>query len=484
MVKLLVLLALLAGPAQGAESKAEALMLAGRVQEALDAARVEAQAAPGDLDAQERYIDLLLTRRMAPLADSTYRERVASAPTDPNAHYLLGRAVTTAEEAQSEYEKALRYDPDHARSHMGMGAVHRALGALDASEAAYRRALSLDPSLSEAWAGLGVALVMQGKPEDALTLARQATSAVGDTSDPYIAIALLAPGEAEAVLAEGAARVPKDPRIPVTLAEVRLSKGDGPGAAAAAAAALKLAPGDIDALMLSMYAAEITSGALDAAGYRDLVASRQRSMEDPGGSLPGFDQLVSRYPKSALVVMGRAQPRAMTGNTGGAKADLETASRLDPTNLEVRASLGLLLAANGDAAGAVDHLRVAVDARPDDLSLVMALGRAEAATGATEVARERLSAAMAANPSNVDVLLAYVGVLAAARESEVAYRVLSDAVARGGDSRVVLALAAAARDVGKFEEAAGLVEELARRTGEMRLLSIADQLRQQGAAQP
>ena len=65
-------------------------MLSGRVDEALPVARQEAFEDPANLDAQERYIDLLLTVGMAGMAEQTYRDRVQQAPMDADAHYLLG----------------------------------------------------------------------------------------------------------------------------------------------------------------------------------------------------------------------------------------------------------------------------------------------------------------------------------------------------------------------------------------------------------
>lgn len=465
-----------------AGTPSEALMMAGRVEEAIPVAREEALAGVGDLDAHERYIDLLLTVGMAGLAEQTYRERMQDAPTDPDAHYLLGRAVTSAKDAQAAYEHALRMQPEHARAHMGMAAVYRATGAPVDAEAAYRRALALDGSLSEAWVGLGSILVMTDRREEALSTARQAMVAVPHDASAYIAVSLLAPAEAVQTLQLATRKVPGDPRVHETLAEALLATGDAQGAVASAAAALGIDPSLPGARLVYMYATEVQRGALDSIGYSELVALRRDATSNPAGALAGLDGLAERYPKSSLVRMARAQPRAATGDLSGAKADLAEAMQLDPTNSEAAAALGLLHASTGEPASAKPLLAAAVEARPSDASLGVALAKAELAVGEAAAAASRLEALWQTNPRSVDVLLTYAGALAATKESDKAYRVLRDGLQSAPDARVVLALAAAARDVGRFEEAADLVDQLAKQSGQEGLSRVADQLRAQGQA--
>ena len=112
LVRIALLVLLVWSPVSLAASEVEALLWSGRVAEALPAAQAEAEAAPADLAAHERYIDILLSLGMPSLADATYRERLGETP-DADSHYLLGRAVITAEEAQVLYGEALRLDLDN-----------------------------------------------------------------------------------------------------------------------------------------------------------------------------------------------------------------------------------------------------------------------------------------------------------------------------------------------------------------------------------
>ncbi len=79
------------------------------------------------------------------------------------------------------------------------------------------------------------------------------------------------------------------------------------------------------------------------------------------------------------------------------------------------------------------------------------------------------------------VVLAYAGLLGQIGESMVAYGVLKRAVAVVPDYRLVLALAGAARDIGRAGEAADLLDVLGRQTGSQRVLDTAAALRQEAA---
>jgi hypothetical protein len=152
-----------AGPAS-ASSVSEAFMYAGDVESALRAAASEARAAPDDVAAQERHIDVLLSLGLVDRAVDVARKRVEAAPASPDAHYLLGRAFPSADAARAAYERALKLDPAHARAHMGMGAVHTAASDAERALGAYGRAVQADPLLAEAWLGLSRAHIAKGGP--------------------------------------------------------------------------------------------------------------------------------------------------------------------------------------------------------------------------------------------------------------------------------------------------------------------------------
>jgi tetratricopeptide (TPR) repeat protein len=467
-----------------AAPRAEELMLAGRLREALPAAKAEANAAPTDVDAQERYIDVLLTLGLPQIAADTYRARLAAAPGDADLHYLVGRSVPTAEDASEAYERALRIDPDHARSHMGMGAVHRSLDDLEDAEVAYRRAVGLDPGLSEAWAGLGVTLVSQGRWEEALAAARNGMKYAPDEADAYLAVAVLAPAETEAVIARAVVAAPLDPRVHAAQAELLLERGDGAGARRSVDRALAIDPSQPDALLMAMFADAQVAQTLDAAGYRALVANQRRESEDPAAALDAYDGLIGQYPHCPLPFMSRARVRSGLGDGAGARSDLEKALALDPGNVEAQGAFGLLLYTQGRSAEARPWLDEASRKRPDDASLCMAAAMAAADSGDGRGAMQRMATASDRWPYDTRVALTRAQILSRNGELETAYLVLREALARAPEIRVALALAAAARDTGRFGEAASILEEMGRLMGDARFAEVASRLRAQGAPSP
>jgi tetratricopeptide (TPR) repeat protein len=477
LVRIALLVLLVWSPVSLAASEVEALLWAGRVAEALPAAQAEAEAAPADLAAHERYIDILLSLGMPSLADATYRERLGNTP-DADSHYLLGRAVLTAEEAQVLYGEALRLDPTHARSLMGMGAVHRALGQYGESVVAYRSALGIDPRLGEAWAGLGAALLSQGQVEEALAAARQGMANVPEEADSYLAVSVLAPSDAEQVLKQAVKSIPDDPRVHAALAEVLLEAGNGRGARKEAEAALAIDPGRGDARLSLMFAESMARGWLDADGYRGMVEARGLEDAAPLVAREKYDALVASYPRSPLPWMGRARARAGQGDAAGAMEDLGTALELDAANIEAMAAMGLVLLELGRASEARPPLKRAATDRPHDASLAVAAAMAAEATGDRVTALEELEAAGTRFPWDARVALTRAKILSDAGRSEDAYLVLRGAVERlPGDDRLVLTLAAAAKDLGRNEEAAVLLDELARRTRNPAFTDLARKLR-------
>lgn len=478
MVRLaLFLLLLLWSPVSLAGSEVEVLLRAGRVAEALPAARAEAEAAPSDLAAQERYIDILLSLNMPGLADATYRERLGRTP-DADSYYLLGRAVLTAEEARELYETALKLDPNHARSMMGMGAVQRAVGQYEEAATSYRAALAIDPGLGEAWAGLGAALLSLGRVDDALQAARQGMANVPGEPDAYLAVSVLAPSEAEEVLTQAVKQIPDDPRLHAALAEVYLEAGNGRGARKEATAALDIDPTRGDARLSLLFADSMARGWMDADGYRGMVEARALEESAPLAARERYDALVAAHSESPLPWMGRARVRAGQGDALGAMEDLREALTRDADNIEAMGAMGLVLLQMGRASEARPPLVRAASERPQDASLAVAAAMAAAASGDRTTALQELDDASTRFPWDARVALTRAKILAEQGRSEEAYRVLKEAAERlPGDDRLVLSLAAAAKDLGRNEEAAVLLDELARRTGNQAFSDLARKVR-------
>jgi tetratricopeptide (TPR) repeat protein len=474
------LAASLAVPARAAD--VEALLRAGRVGEAVPAARAEARQRPDDLDVQERWIDLALSVGIREQALAPVEARLQADPGDADAHYLMGRLALSADEAVTHYEAALARAPAHPRAPMGLAAIHRARGQLAEAVTAYRTALSRDPSLTEAWGGIQASLLLQGEREAALATAREAMAAVPDAPEPYLAVATLEPDRAREVLAEGVRRAPEDPRLHLTLARAHLDAGDGPAAMDSVRRALERAPHSAEGQYLAMASRDVAAGDLDAEGWgrldaaiRESGAARTTAEHDAVWSR--FVQLTTDHPQCALCWIGRARAMASMNRLDRALFDARKAAGLAPTEAEVQATLGLLLLLDGQHDASLDWLRRAEQARPQDASLAIARLKAEEGAGHADEARRLAVEALARFPYDRRIILEVAGLIGRQGDPDGAYLVLREGLERRPDPVIVVALAAAARDAGYLAEAVEILERLAAKTDLPRARELADRLR-------
>jgi tetratricopeptide (TPR) repeat protein len=478
LLRWLILFVLLASPAVAAAGNdADALMRAGRLSEAFPVAEEEARRRPGDLDAQERLIDLAVTLGLHGMITPGYQERVRVAPGDADGHYLLGRLALGASEAEAHYRASLALDADHARSMMGLGAIHRSAGRFDQAEAAYRDALAHDPTLGEAWAGLQASLLQQGDIDRARAEAVRAMAAVPGEPDPYVSVATLDRGRAVEVLTAGVSNIPDDPRLHAMLARALLDAGIGPAARKHAGIAEKLAPTYGEASYLRLVGASMESGAIDVAGWNELAAAQE--IRDAPAAQAAFDKLVARYPQASLVWLGRGKVRALRGDLEGGIGDLQQAVRLAPGEVEAQATLGVHLLRAGRAVEARPIIDAASRARPTDVSLRLARAEVAQQLGEPIKARELAVATIQAYPYDVRPVLTAARILSEQGDPRGVYLLLRDAVPRVPDPRVVVMLAAAARDVGNLAEAVDILDQIARTTGSARAAELAATLREE-----
>ncbi len=447
-------------------------MLGGHLDRALPVVQQEARADPSDIDAQERYIDLMLSMELGSVAEANIRRRLAANPQSADAHYLLGRVVPTAEKATASYREALTIDPEHARAFMGLAAVYRAVGQYADAVQAYKTALSFDATLGEAWAGLTTTLLIQGRRDEALESARLSIVNVPGEAEGYLTISELAPQEALTILRQAQTQVPDDPRPSARLAELLLEAGDGPGAKTAAERAVQLAPGLGSAQLTLLFADALATGTLDAAGYRSLISAR--ALEgDPAKARAQYDVLASSYPRCSLVFMARA---AVQPTSAASVADLRKAVQLDPGNVEAQAALGLALLQTGDPEGALAALDAALQHRPNDVSLLIAAstasGRVRPGTGLA-----RLDKAWANIQTDVRLSLVFASELVKAGASDRALDVLETSAKQVPDGRLGVAFASIAKQSEQVQQGADRLDALTQQTRNPAFAQAAAELR-------
>ncbi|MGC6492340.1 MAG: tetratricopeptide repeat protein [Myxococcota bacterium] len=456
--------------AWSATPDADALLRNGQLEEALELASDAARGQSDDLNAQELWIDLSATLRRSDDVVQVLVGRLSQDPENPDIHYLMGRALQDVTASREAYEVALKLDPDHARSWMGLGALHRATGNLPAAAEAYGRAHRLDATLSEAWVGHLTTRLQAGETRSVRDLAAAARQAVPAAVEPWLIGARLDGAQATALLEQALVTCGRDVRIFVALSEAMLRADQVAEGLTHARAALDMDPTSPAAQIASAYAEERSSGALDGEGLRVLLDLRGTDAKPSA-----FASTISRCPDSALARMARASAWGRQGNTRSAIEDLNEALRLQPDNVETRAVLGLALLESSPKRAAELLVPVAA-ARPQDAALAFSTGRALVASDQTSRATEHLRAAAERHPVDVRIQLLYAQVLGASDKRE-AFSYLERAAARVPDVRLVLGMAAAAHEAGETARAIQIYDALAERTGDPRFTRTADQLR-------
>lgn len=463
--------------ARAGAPSAEHLARQGRLDEAVTAAKRAIDANPSDLSTQELYVDLLLSLGMVPRALDHAKARVDRAPTDPDGWYLLGRASPDPTRSREAYEAALRFDPAHARAHMGMGALHEAAGNGAAAETAYARAVTEDRTLSEAWVGRVRVAARAGRAIDARAFAEQGVAA--NPGDPSLALLLadLAPDRATPVLRAALARTDDDPRLHAALADRLLSAGDAAGALAEARLALSVDPSDPVAGRVELFAEEVAEKRLDPPGLQSLLALRASETSAPAQALPTYQSLVARYPRSALVLLGRAAVEERLQDRAASLRDLAAAAALDPGNVEAAAAAGLALL-DADRPGEAEPLLArASAARPWDRSLLLARWKALVAGGRKAEALAVIEPLAALHRYDPSIQVAFAGSLFDAGRAADAYGVLKTAMLAAPDPRVAAAFVQIAPAAGHADEAAALLEQIVAKTGNAQLAEAARRLR-------
>jgi predicted Zn-dependent protease len=291
-----------------------------------------------------------------------------------------------------------------------------------------------------------------------------------------LAVADLAPAEAKDVLSATMKVVPGDPRLHEALAEVRLEAGDAVGALKETDAALAIDPSSMTAGRTALFAREIRDGRLDLAGRTALEAVRAQEAIDPKAAVARYPELLTKYPRSALVRLGRGAARRAAGDPGGID-DLVQAVLVDPENIEALAAAGLALVAVGRAEEAEPLLGGSSTARPWDPSLGLGWVRALLLLGKPDAALEVAGQIAARFPHDPGVQVTLGGVLLDNGKKEEAYRVVKAALLRAPDPRLAAAFVRIAPLVGHGEEAAALLDQIVAQTGNADLAEAARKLR-------
>src|SRR5437879_2645744 len=187
--------------------------------------------------------------RAAPPADRSGYV-AADLPTSARAHFNYGTAlqqVGRLDEAETEYNAALRVDPNYVKVHVNLALVLMSKSKLDEAKKYYERAVQLDPSAGEVRSGYAYLLERLGRPDEARAEYENAIRLSPKSARLFYTYAafLDKKGELDAAIAQYQRAVQVDPNLADAhseLATALFTKGDLPRAEAHYLEAARLDP--------------------------------------------------------------------------------------------------------------------------------------------------------------------------------------------------------------------------------------------------
>lgn len=425
------LLALSAAHAHTAETwraLAETLVAMQRYNEAIDAVRRAAEAAPQDLEIKHLRATLAVQAKLYDEAARAYEEWLVDAPTDTEAlaalagcygklqrpeqairvlrnwvkaaprrhepHLELGLALL----ARGDYRAALEsldaahaIRPDLPTALMGIAEAHASLGSLDKRAEALESYVRLVPQSAQAHAMLGEAYESLGRVDDA--------------------------AEAYASAVE---RDPKNLDARARLADILARRGDYMAAALHVRALVEKRP--------------------SAKAWFDL-ARMERKLTRVGEALRCVERALDMDPGLAGAQTLKAALWAERGDVGPAKGLLEELVKRDPADFDARYELARIHYVAQEYAPARAHLRAITTRLPTHFDAQILLARVLEAIDNPAAAAECYADAAELGELSTEILMAWAGCLLATNDFHKAESVLKEAIANDeSTSRAHLAI--------------------------------------------
>jgi tetratricopeptide (TPR) repeat protein len=270
-------------------------------------------------------------------------------PNYPWARYGMARIYLgwkLKEQAESDLKLALKADPKFYPALTGLGDVARAASKFTDAEARYREALAIQDD-AEAHGGLGLALLEQGKKDEAKAELQKAVALWPD--QPRVLQALAAIAREQKDLQASAKSMsllleltPRDRVMRKQLAELKLELGDLKGAA-------------------EQYEAYLKYGDGDANVFRSM-ADTYRKLNDPVGEQRALEQLSGVDATSPEAPLRMSELAEAKKDLEGAEVQLLEASARAPNRADIKLKLGRLRAKRYSLKEAIEAYREAAAA--------------------------------------------------------------------------------------------------------------------------
>ncbi|HLW35606.1 MAG TPA: tetratricopeptide repeat protein [Chthoniobacterales bacterium] len=174
----------------------------------------------------------------------------ADLPSSARAHFNYGAALQKVhrfDEAEKEYNAALKFDPNYAKVYINLGQLFMTTSKLDEARKNYEKAIELDPKTAETHSGYAYVLERLGRPDEARAEYQTAIRLNPKSAQLsyFYATFLDKRGEADAAIAQYQRAVDVDPKFGDAHSELAVAlftKGDLRGAETHFVEAARLSP--------------------------------------------------------------------------------------------------------------------------------------------------------------------------------------------------------------------------------------------------
>ena len=343
----------------------------GRLEEALDAARIGVQRRPDDADAYSNLGRVLILLDRFEEAEGALRTALELDPRNLTAHQNLGEALRQGnrhEEAIEMYRAALAIKEDFAAAYGGLGLALFGEERYEESLTALERALALDPGAPSAGTlalSAGRAARELGRSREAGMQFRKAAALAPDSAEPLLELSNLLfaqdrAGEAEEYLSRARDLQPNDPATLHNVAEALRRAGRRHESLAAYRNALQSDPDfapahvGLGAAFVDLQRYEQALEALARAGSLDMDPATAatshylagRALRELGRmpeAAARFEQAIESDPNHAEALDHLALWRFQQQRYKDALALYRAHSALEPDSPTVHANIGVTL---------------------------------------------------------------------------------------------------------------------------------------------
>lgn len=303
------------------------------------------------------------------------------APEQPYPHYLHAVVFYKQghlDDATAQLHQVLKAVPDSAPAQMLLGAVNYAQGNYGQAEMYLSNVIGLDPKSVEAQKLLALTLYREGRSHEALTTLRAALP--GKPTDAALLAMLQQQVTAGAAL-PGASAEPAATGVPGEFAPAgqALASGD-------AAEAIRL----LKALPPGAAGTQATRESLLVLAYL-----RESQVNE---AVKTSEEYASKNPSDSAAHLLYGTALIAAGKRNEARAQYETAYKLDPKNLAALMNLGSLDAEGHDYGAAAAHYQAVLKIDSNNTDALTALGEVAMLQGDTHLAESRFKQAIQSSP--------------------------------------------------------------------------------------